>query len=393
MHVQSKLAGLNTWFDDYTRGFCSDDPAVQGAVDMKVTHTRKVRQAIMKIGVHLGLTEKELGIAEIAALLHDIGRFTQYQRYRTFSDARSKDHAALGIGVIQEHYLLGDFDTETADIILSVVEYHNRATLPSGVSDRCLFFLKLLRDADKLDIWRVVTEYYLNGPDQRNRAIELDLPDIPRISEPVHHALMSERIVQMSDVKTFNDFKLLQMGWVYDLNFPVTFQMVHENGYLEIIRDALPRTQGVADVYEKVRSYVEKKGREAIPKIMKCERCGADIGAGEEEDFHGQVLCEDCYMELLSPAKACDPWAVYSAKSFAESQGNKVVLTPLQEQILALLRDEGPMPPDDLARRLQIGGNDLDREIAALRHMEKIRGELKDGQRRIRLWDDFNESP
>ncbi len=51
---------------------------------------------------------------------------------------------------------------------------------------------------------------------------------------------------------------------------------------------------------------------------MKCDRCSAQIESGEEMEYLGQVLCEDCYMDVFSPAKACDPWAVYTAKSMRD---------------------------------------------------------------------------
>ncbi len=120
---------------------------------------------------------------------------------------------------------------------------------------------------------------------------------------------------------------------------------------------------------------------------MECERCKAVIGDGEENEVNGQVLCEDCCMDLLSPAKACDPWAVYSAKSFKEKQGRELELTRIQKKILVLLENKGPIPPDDLAGQLQMSLKDLGREIAVLRHMEKIRGELREGKRLIRAWD------
>ena len=119
---------------------------------------------------------------------------------------------------------------------------------------------------------------------------------------------------------------------------------------------------------------------------MQCEKCKIDIAEGEDRQLHGQILCEDCYMELLSPAKACEPWAVYSAKSFAKNQDYESQLTPVQQEILAVLRKEGPTEPGRISARLQIKESVLEREIATLRHMEKMRGELKDGKRLIRLW-------
>jgi predicted HTH transcriptional regulator len=120
---------------------------------------------------------------------------------------------------------------------------------------------------------------------------------------------------------------------------------------------------------------------------MQCERCKAILTEGEERELHGQMLCEDCYMDLLSPAKACDPWAVHSAKTFLEELGHEPQLNQIQQKILEMLRDQGPIEPGNLSERLQVKEADIEREIATLRHMEKVRGELRYGKRLVRLWD------
>jgi hypothetical protein len=119
---------------------------------------------------------------------------------------------------------------------------------------------------------------------------------------------------------------------------------------------------------------------------MKCEKCGNGIETGEERKLHGKVLCEDCYMDALSPPRACDPWAVHSAKSFLKEEGKGPELTPIQSRILEILRKTNGVEPKVLAERLQIRTSDLEREMATLRHMEKVRGELRDGKTIIRLW-------
>ncbi|MBN1851005.1 MAG: HD domain-containing protein [Deltaproteobacteria bacterium] len=215
---------------------------------------------IVTIGQSLDLSTEDLCLAEITALLHDIGRFEQFKRYKTFSDYKSEDHAALGVQVIESNRLLHSSAPEKTGIIIHAVRYHNHLTLPGDLTDRCLFFLKLLRDADKIDIWHVVTDYYENIMENRNQDIELGLPDEPHISMPVYHALMSGRLVRMSDLKTLNDFKLLQMGWIYDINFPKTFQIIGKKGYLEKIRKALPQSSIHAEeIYTRIKKYLEGK--------------------------------------------------------------------------------------------------------------------------------------
>jgi len=120
---------------------------------------------------------------------------------------------------------------------------------------------------------------------------------------------------------------------------------------------------------------------------MQCERCKAVIIEGEEKELHGKMFCEDCYMDILSPVKACDPWAVHSAKTFLKEQGRKLQFNQLQQKILELLREQGPIEPGKLSEHLQAKAADIERELASLRHMEKVRGELSDGKRLVRIWD------
>ena len=53
---------------------------------------------------------------------------------------------------------------------------------------------------------------------------------------------------------------------------------------------------------------------------MICDRCGEQIPAGDETEHCGQTLCEECYMQALSPNRACDPWAVRSAQMLSQKQ-------------------------------------------------------------------------
>jgi hypothetical protein len=119
-------------------------------------------------------------------------------------------------------------------------------------------------------------------------------------------------------------------------------------------------------------------------KKMECAKCQERIDPGEEREIHGRILCEDCYMDALSPARTCDPWAVHSAKSFQKEAGAQ--LNPQQIRILEYLKESGGAPIPWIVERLQIKPTDLERELAALRHMEKIRAELREGKKVIRLW-------
>lgn len=119
---------------------------------------------------------------------------------------------------------------------------------------------------------------------------------------------------------------------------------------------------------------------------MQCDKCSAPINDGEQCQLRGSTLCEDCYMVALSPAKACDPWAVYCAKSTIQSGGAGAQLSETQEKILQILNDTGGIEPAELMARLGLRAADFDREIATLRHMEKLRAELREGVKFICQW-------
>lgn len=116
---------------------------------------------------------------------------------------------------------------------------------------------------------------------------------------------------------------------------------------------------------------------------MKCERCGAAINAEEAMEARGQTVCEDCYIDLAAKPKTCDPWAVYSAKNLPPAHNT---LNEKQLEIIDYLEKNGPTPPEKLAGDLGLGMEDFEREMAPLRHMEKLRAKLQDGHKVICLW-------
>ena len=121
---------------------------------------------------------------------------------------------------------------------------------------------------------------------------------------------------------------------------------------------------------------------------MQCESCNGFIEDGEERNLHGRLLCEDCYLDLVSPIKACDPWAVHSAKSFERHSGSPVTLTPIQTEIIGILEETGGIEREALLEQLtgKLTRPQLEREFATLRHMEKVRAEKREGKIFLRVW-------
>ncbi len=120
---------------------------------------------------------------------------------------------------------------------------------------------------------------------------------------------------------------------------------------------------------------------------MNCGRCQTQIPENEEHEHLGQNLCDDCYVDALSPARSCDPWAVHSAKRLEASGSQGLQLNEIQARIVDFWRNAIEAEPAAICKDLQLSEDTFKRETAALRHMEKIRGRLKEGRVVLLLWD------
>ena len=120
---------------------------------------------------------------------------------------------------------------------------------------------------------------------------------------------------------------------------------------------------------------------------MKCEKCDSVIEAGEKREHAGRTLCEDCYIDALSPVRSCDPWANFSAKSVMELSDGNPELTDTQKAILDRLTAETYVLPRDLADGLGLSQGDIQKEVATLRHMELARGARRGGRMFVTLYD------
>ncbi|MGB5874696.1 MAG: HD family phosphohydrolase, partial [Bacteroidota bacterium] len=169
--------------------------------------------------------------------------------------------AQLGLTILSRERILEVIPPGEADIVVRAISYHNRPTAPREESERCILLSNLLRDADKLDIWRVVIEYYHQRPEDRNEAVAIGYEENPGVAAPVALSLRKGEAVSRADVKNINDFKLLQIGWVYDLNFTPTYRAVRDRGYVQSIAETLPRTPEVEGLVRIALTHLAEKCR------------------------------------------------------------------------------------------------------------------------------------
>ena len=208
----SIIRSLHAWFGRYVRQFHFADRQEQHPIFLKVVHCQRVRREMLHLASVLGLDEQAVALAGITGLLHDIGRFEQYNQYRTFVDPDSVNHAKLGVQVLQKHAVLHALSPEDEERILKAISYHNQLGLPRGEKEDVLFLTKMIRDADKLDIWRVFIEHNRLKNETKNSTVDLDLPATSGVSESALADLMACKNVDYRHVTNCNDFALMRLG-------------------------------------------------------------------------------------------------------------------------------------------------------------------------------------
>ena len=258
---QNDLTTLKNWFDGYCDSFSTPRPEDQRNISIKRDHTYEVCLNAVRIAEDLRLDRQQALLAETIALFHDVGRFPQYREYKTFDDSISVNHAALGAKVLLENNALSGLNQREQDVIIRAVTLHNVFSLPEGLDDETLLFARLIRDADKLDILRVVIEYFEQEEGGRAEAVALGLPDLPGYSGDVLACLSRGEMAKKDMLTTQNDFKLLQLAWLYDLNFASSLRMVRERRVIDAMAGLLPGDDKIAGAVEMVRGYVEKRAR------------------------------------------------------------------------------------------------------------------------------------
>jgi hypothetical protein len=257
---QSRLDAIRQWFDGYVRTFYDIDPEGLKNILLKVDHTRKVCEVMDILAAGEGLLPDQARIAAAVALLHDVGRFPQYRKWRTFRDSDSDNHARLAVEVIRAEQLLEVLPPEERLLIEEAVRFHNLLELPEQVKSPTRLFMRLIRDADKLDIWRVVLEQYTLPADDQASAVSLGLPDLPEFTPACVESLMRKQVVRLEQCRVLNDFKLLQISWALDLGFATSYRLLVERDYIpELAGTLLGKHDDVEGAVVEIMAEVRKR--------------------------------------------------------------------------------------------------------------------------------------
>ncbi len=258
---QEGLQELERWFDRYVAEFTAcagTDDTIQRNLKPRYEHIMRTREEMALLCEKLQLNAQRRLVCDAIALLHDVGRFEQFVQYRTFNDHVSVNHGTLGISILRREAKLASLAAEEQYAIETAIAGHNLKQMPEDLSGDALLFTRLIRDADKIDILSCSVHYFQQyRQDPLSVELELEFSDEPSCTPEVIAALLAGQQVPYDRLDTLHDLQLLQLGWIYDVNFKATFERLQQRGLLDQLRDFLPAGPDQTRVEWHVRAYVQ----------------------------------------------------------------------------------------------------------------------------------------
>lgn len=230
----------------------------------KLNHTLHVVDNSKYLCDKLNLDDETKEIAMIIALLHDIGRFDQAKKLKSFrEDINNYDHATLGVKLLFENNLIRNFisNDKYDEVIKTAIANHSKYIVDFDSMDATqILHSKLIRDADKLDSFRAKYENDIyTMANITKEEIENSL-----ISDNILNDFMNERTILSKDRKTPIDIWISYIAFIYGLYFKESLNFINENDYVNKLVNKFEYK--LKDTKEKIEQ-IRNKGNNYISNI------------------------------------------------------------------------------------------------------------------------------
>lgn len=264
-------------FAEYVRNYDPSDEKIK----LKIDHTYRVAGLCQRIAESLGLSEPDVDIAWLLGMLHDIGRFEQIRRFGTFNDAQSVDHAEFGADLLFKEGLIRKFaegyyeecelarsGNEEAEQIIKNNEHHNKDTgllelairqhnkyrVKEDLTERQRMFCDILRDADKVDIFKV------NADIPMEIIYDVTTEELKSgvISKEVLESFYKRETVLKSVRKSAVDHIVGHISLLFELVYKESYRQAKEQGYVYKLLDFKSDVPEVNAEFDDMRKYVDE---------------------------------------------------------------------------------------------------------------------------------------
>lgn len=244
-------------FLKYTEKFNLEDENIK----RKQLHSLRVMKISKDIATRLGLAQEEIELATLIGLLHDIGRFKQYNKIGLGDNIEGFDHGNYGANILEKDIRKYINDSQYDDIIIKAVKNHNKFAIEEGLTKQEMLFAKIIRDADKIDIiYESVYIFYNEKEEQVNESI---------LSERIYNQFINKKLImkEKNVILKYVDDIVCIMAFIYDINFKPSFEILKEKDYINKMLDRYDfeneKTKEKAEKIRKIANeYIDIKVKE-----------------------------------------------------------------------------------------------------------------------------------
>lgn len=264
-------------FAEYVRNYDPSDEKIK----LKIDHTYRVAGLCQRIAESLGLSEPDVDIAWLLGMLHDIGRFEQIRRFGTFNDAQSVDHAEFGADLLFKEGLIRKFaegyyeECELAEpenqedeqiiknnehhnkdigLLEMAIRQHNKYRVKEDLTERQRMFCDILRDADKVDIFKVNADipmeiiYDVTTEELKNGVI----------TKEVLESFYKKETVLKSVRRSAVDHIVGHISLLFELVYKESYRQAKEQGYVYKLLDFKSDVPEVNAEFDDMRKYIDE---------------------------------------------------------------------------------------------------------------------------------------
>ncbi|MGF0031460.1 HD domain-containing protein [Bariatricus sp. SGI.154] len=239
-------------FENYLNHYDRDDDKVR----LKIVHTYGVVECSGEIAWRMRLSKEDTELAQLIGLLHDIGRFEQLKRFDSF-EPDTMDHASFGVQILFDEGMIREFvkDDKWDDIIRIAIARHSDFKLEGIEDERTLMHARIIRDADKLDNCRVKLE------DSVETILGVSAEEVGgmEISNEVMEQFRCKKSILSSTRRTKMDYWVSYLAYFFDINYEVSFELIHEQNYIDLLIDRIPYSNTeTASKMEEIRDVLRE---------------------------------------------------------------------------------------------------------------------------------------
>ncbi len=161
------------------------------------------------------------------------------------------DHAALSCEVLEKEQFLEELPQREQEMVLAAIRNHNKLRIEEELDEETMVLCKLIRDADKCDIFRVFAcENMVDTMGETEKQVSRET-----VSDKMLASVLEHRCVKKEDRRTGLDIWIGFLAFFFDLYFKESIALAKEQGYY---RQPFDRT-----------NFTEPETRQRVGRILK----------------------------------------------------------------------------------------------------------------------------